>query len=155
MLSETLKQLFTRDLLRLKKEIESYSNEQAMWKVEGEISNSGGNLCLHLIGNLKAFIGEGLGKSGYVRQRDHEFSGKNIPRNQLFQEIDETIDVVNHGLSQLTEEQLFGNFPIQIWAHETKMEFTLIHLHCHLNYHLGQINYHRRLLDIKISASEA
>jgi len=144
---EPLKELFNRDLKRLKQEIELYNDEQALWKTENLIKNSGGNLCLHLIGNLKTFIGNGLAEIGYIRQRDFEFSAKNIDRAKIYAEIDETIHIVNQGFDNLNEEQLNGNFSIKIWEKETGMAFTLIHLYSHLNYHLGQINYHRRFID--------
>lgn len=148
MISGALQELFTRDLLKLKKEIELYSNESVLWKVENSIKNSGGNLCLHLIGNLKTFIGNGFANLEYIRQRDFEFGGKNVAREELYEQIDETIAVVESGLGNLTDKQITeDSFPIQIWSKETGMAFTIIHLHSHLNYHLGQINYHRRILD--------
>lgn len=144
---QVLKELFRRDLNRLKSEIELYENESTMWTIENSIKNSGGNLCLHLIGNLKHFIGNGLGNIGYERQREFEFSGKFVSKTKLLKEIDETIQIVTQGLDKITDEQLNGNFPIVIWENATGMVFTIIHLHSHLNYHLGQINYHRRILD--------
>ena len=147
MVSAALKTLFTRDLQKLKQEIIAYKNEETMWIVEESISNAAGNLCLHLIGNLNAYIGVGLGKTDYIRNRELEFSAKNVPRATLIKGIEETITVVENGLDALNEEQLKGNFPIVIWEKESGMLFTLIHLTTHLNYHLGQINYHRRLLD--------
>lgn len=150
MLIETLKDLYARDLKKLKTEIESYRNETAMWKISGEIPNSGGNLALHLIGNLKSFIGANLGDSGYVRQRDLEFSNKDTPRAELLQMIDETADVVAATLDKLTTEQLEQVYPIVVFADRTEPMTTLwflVHLATHLNYHLGQINYHRRLFD--------
>ena len=144
---DALKELFTRDLNRLKKEIQLYKDDETLWKVENSISNSGGNLCLHLIGNLKTFIGNGLSQNGYERKRDHEFSAKNIDRNEIYKEIDETIVIVEQAFQQMGVDQLEQNFPILIWEKETGMKFTIIHLHSHLNYHLGQINYHRRLLE--------
>jgi len=147
-MNEVLRELYRRDLLKLKKEIERYSDDSILWIIENSIKNSGGNLCLHLIGNLKAFIGVGLAGSDYVRQRDFEFAGKDVPREELYAQIDETIKIIDEGLSSLTDEQFSnGLFPIKIWKEKTGMAFTLMHLHAHLNYHLGQINYHRRLLD--------
>lgn len=143
----TLQSLFQRDLEKLKTEIGLYSAEENLWRTDKSITNSAGNLCLHLIGNLNAFIGAGLAKTDYVRQRDFEFSGKDVPRTSLLQQIDETIVIVEKGLDSLTDEALSGDFPIQIWGKPIGMEFTLIHLATHLSYHLGQINYHRRLLD--------
>jgi len=147
MIVESLKELFRRDLQKLKQEIELYEKDSNLWKVENSIKNSGGNLCLHLIGNLNTFIGNGLAQVGYVRNRVGEFSDKFIDKNVLYKQIDETIEIVNRGLSNVTEEELSGNFPILIWEKETGMVFTLIHLHSHLTYHLGQINYHRRILE--------
>ena len=147
MLPQVLLELFDRDLKRLKVEIESYTNEANLWLTSHEISNSGGNLCMHLVGNLKAFIGNGLADINYVRQREHEFAGKNIPREELVNEIDETIQVIAKAMDNESILDEAAMFPIKIWKHETGMTFTLIHLHSHLNYHLGQINYHRRLLD--------
>jgi uncharacterized damage-inducible protein DinB len=143
----TLKALFNRDLDKLKAEIELYKNEDRIWHFENSIANSAGNLCLHLVGNLNTYIGDGLGKSGYVRQRDLEFSLKNIPKQELVQKIDATKIVVKAGLDATSEAQLTDDFPIMIWDKPMGMEYTLMHLLTHLNYHLGQINYHRRLLD--------
>jgi len=147
MIIEALKELFNRDLKKLKLEIELYKNDSTLWITEKSIKNSGGNLCLHLIGNLKTYIGNGLSHIGYVRQREFEFSCKFIDREELQKQIDETIQIVNQGLNKITEESLTENYPMIIWEKETGMAFTLIHLHSHLNYHLGQINYHRRILE--------
>ena len=96
MLNLLLADFFERDMLKLKEEISLYKDETNLWKVENTISNSAGNLCLHLIGNLKHFIGATLGNTGYVRQRELEFSSKNIPRSELHSEIDKLIrDKIN------------------------------------------------------------
>lgn len=147
MIVETFKTLFERDLNKLKVEIELYQNENKIWHFEKGISNAAGNLCLHLIGNLNAYIGVGLAKTNYIRQRDLEFSLKNIPRQELIKKIEETIAVVKTGLNHLSEKQMKDDFPIIIWDKPMSIEYTLIQLIAHLSYHLGQINYHRRLLD--------
>ena len=150
MLTEILKDLYDRDLEKLRTEIESYADESAMWTVSGEITNSAGNLCQHLVGNLKSFIGANLGDSGYVRQRDLEFSNKNTPRAELLKMIDETAAVVAETLDSITPGQLEQEYPVVVFADRTEPMTTgwfLIHLATHLNYHLGQVNYHRRLFD--------
>ncbi|MES2108838.1 MAG: DUF1572 family protein [Bacteroidota bacterium] len=147
MITATLKSLFNRDLLKLKAEIESYQKEENLWRTDKGIANSAGNLCLHLVGNLNAYIGVGLAKTGYIRQRDLEFSLKDIPKAELIQRIEEVIIVVETGLNNLHDSQMGTDFPIVIWENPTQMLYTLIHLSTHLNYHLGQVNYHRRLLD--------
>lgn len=147
MLIDTLKTLFTRDLNRLKAEIKQYSKEENLWKVEGSIANSAGNLCLHLIGNLNTYIGKELGNTNYVRNRDAEFSLKGVPKKELLQKIDDTIEVVNKSLQNLDENSLMQVYPILVFDQKTTTEFLLVHLTTHLTYHLGQINYHRRLID--------
>lgn len=147
MLQKNLSQLFERDLGNLKKEIEAYTNENDLWRIEGNILNSGGNLCLHLIGNLKHFIGKTLGNIPYERKRDREFSDKNIPRNEMLTAIDETIAAVKSALENLPDDDLEKIFPIKVFENEMTTEVFLLHLYAHLSYHLGQINYHRRLLN--------
>ena len=148
MLIQTLQSLFDRDLKRLKAEIEHYKNEDKIWHFEKNISNSAGNLCLHLIGNLNTYIGAQLGQTSYIRDRDLEFSAKNIPRAELLSKIDETIRVVSEALEKLNEDELKKEYPIVVFDKKTSTEYLLVHLTTHLTYHLGQINYHRRLLDV-------
>jgi len=148
MLIETLLTLFNRDLNRLKSEIELYKNEKNIWLIEKNIANSAGNLCLHLIGNLNWFIGAELGKTNYVRHRELEFSTKDIPQTELIKKIDETIIVVENSLHGLSDEELKNEYPLLVFDKKTSTEYFLLHLTTHLAYHLGQINYHRRLLDL-------
>ena len=147
MLIDTLKTIFERDLRRLRKEIELYTDEDNLWRVERDILNSAGNLCLHLIGNLNTYIGKEIGKTVYVRNRELEFSLKNVSRIELLEKIDETIVVVNNSLDKLSQEDLLKEYPVLVFDTATSAEYLLLHLTTHLAYHLGQINYHRRLLD--------
>ncbi|WP_185113243.1 DinB family protein [Chryseobacterium sp. JAH] len=149
MITESIKSLFTRDLNKLKTEIESYQIEESLWKIDKNISNSGGNLCLHLVGNLNHFFGAILGNSGYVRNRELEFSLKNIPRTELAQQIEATLNIVISTLDQLSEDDLAKEYPIEPLGYKMTTEYFLIHLFGHLGYHLGQINFHRRLLDVE------
>lgn len=142
-----LQDLFQRDLEKLKTEITSYKNEKKIWEVTGEIKNSAGNLCLHICGNLQHFIGSVLGISGYKRDRDSEFSRKNIPVDEIIRKIDHTIFTVKKTLNELDVNKLDEIYPINVFGKELTTGFFLAHLTTHLNYHLGQINYHRRLLD--------
>lgn len=144
----SLQALFKRDLNRLTTEIEAYKAPENVWKLAGEISNSGGNLCMHITGNLQHFIGQVLGQSGYVRNREAEFSATNVPRHELLTEIANTQKVVSQTLATLTPEQLAATYPIEVFGQPMTTEFFLMHLSGHLMYHLGQINYHRRLLDV-------
>lgn len=147
MLAETLKTLFNRDLNKLKSEIESYKDEANLWVIDKSIANSAGNLCLHLIGNLNTYIGATLGGSNYIRNRELEFSLKDIPKQMLIKMIEETTSIVIETLDKITPEQINSEYPLLVFNEKTSTAYFLVHLTTHLSYHLGQINYHRRLLD--------
>lgn len=148
MLLHELQSLFQRDLNRLKQEIAQYKDEQIIWRIDKDIKNSAGNLTLHLIGNLNHFIGVVLGKTEYIRNRDLEFSLKDVPRSELIAKIEETASMIKKVLGNLPETDLQAEYPIIVFDKKTSTQFMLVHLVTHLNYHLGQINYHRRLLDL-------
>ncbi len=143
----TLKSLFQRDLEKLKTEINLYTTEAAMWRVIDGTANSGGNLCLHLVGNLNTYIGRDLGGTDYVRDRPLEFSAKDLPKVELLSNIDATILVVCNALDKLDGEDLVKDFPYIVLDSQQSVEYMLLHLLAHLSYHLGQINYHRRIVD--------
>ena len=146
MLNEVLIQLYERDLKKVRAEIEQYENEADLWETADGISNSGGNLCLHITGGLQYLIGAVLGETGYVRDREAEFTEKSVPRDQLLARIDTTIDSVTSTLAKLTTADMEKPYPLDILGHPMTSEFFVTHLVGHVNYHLGQINYHRRIL---------
>ena len=146
MLNEILIQLYERDLNKLRDEISQFSNEADLWKTADGISNSAGNLCQHLTGNLQHFFGAILGNSGYVRDRDAEFESKGTTRADLLADIDAALASVKSTLEQMADDDFSKTYPIEVFGHPMTTGYFLTHLTTHFNYHLGQINYHRRLL---------
>jgi uncharacterized damage-inducible protein DinB len=144
--AQSLALIFERDLLKLKDELNNYPTEAGIWLVKPGIGNSAGNLCLHLVGNLNHFIGAGLGNTGYVRNRTAEFELKDVPRQQLLADIDSTRAMLKQVLQNLPAEILDKEFPMELPMGKFTTQQFLLHLLTHLSYHLGQINYHRRLL---------
>lgn len=138
--------LFERELSKLHQEISSYSKESQLWIVQGEIANSAGNLALHLCGNLQHYIGAVLGDSRYQRNRSHEFSARHVSKSLLLNEINTTRSIVVGVLNSLTEDSLHSRYPENVLGYEMTTEYFLFHLLNHFGYHLGQINYHRRLI---------
>lgn len=138
--------LFERELDKLEAEIKQYPDEASVWRLEGDIKNPGGNLCLHLYGNLQQYIGEQLGHSGYQRNRPLEFSARDVSRAQLLNEIQKTKLVVSATLRKLSDESIRQMYPEEVLGYPMTTVFFLTHLLAHLGYHLGQINYHRRLI---------
>ncbi len=147
MLKEDLIEIFERDINKLRDEISLYKSESALWKIDGEIKNCGGNLCLHLIGNLREFIGRILGGVEYKRDREKEFSLKGVSRSELLEGIDKAKEAVAAALQKLHDDDFKKIYPVDVAKKNMTTGFFLVSLIAHLNYHVGQINYHRRLID--------
>lgn len=145
-MTESLLSLFHRDLDKLKEEVNLFSNEADLWRVRGEIPNTAGNLVLHIAGNLQHFFGRVLGNNGYVRDREMEFGAKNIPREELLRELDQAKIAVGGVLRNITSDELKSEYPIDVLGASWTTEKFIFHLLGHLNYHLGQVNYLRRML---------
>ena len=118
---------YERDLNKVISEIELYKNEKQIWQVEKEVSNSAGNLVLHLIGNLHTFIGKELGKTNYVRNRELEFSQENISKKELINGIKETITMIKKSLNSLTDDEIKKDYPILKFEKKESTEFLLVH----------------------------
>lgn len=140
-------EVIRKDLDRLALEISAYPEEAQLWKVASGITNSGGNLALHIAGNLQHFIGTILGGTDYVRDRPAEFASREVPREHILMQIEKTKEVVLSTLGKV-EQQLDDPYPQRVAFGPPDMTVlqSLVILASHLNYHLGQVNYHRRLL---------
>ncbi len=145
-LTDSLAAIFSRELTTLRMEVEAYPSEADLWRSVPGTSNSGGTLALHLSGNLQHFIGAVLGKSGFVRNRDAEFSSRDISRSELTRQIEQTIATVRDTLQGLDAAQLEQQYPEPVAKMRVNTGDFLVHLACHLSYHLGQLDYHRRVV---------
>ena len=139
-------EIFERDLLKWKEEILAFKNEEDLWKINGELKNPARNLTLHIIGNLNHFIGMHMGQTGYIRERDKEFSDKNIPGDKMIKNLDDAREMVKTVLSKLNDADLQKIFPLNTFGENRNIHFVLVQLVSHLNYHLGQVNSLRRIL---------
>ena len=133
------------DLSKLKTEVEAFADDDAFWSVSDGITNSPGNVTLHLLGNLNHYIGAKLGKSGYVRDRPLEFSSDPIPRAEILDRIEKTRAVIVDAIEQLSDEDLKLDYPADEGDEARPVGAELVRILTHLNYHRGQINYYRRL----------
>ncbi|MDD2791664.1 MAG: DUF1572 family protein [Sediminibacterium sp.] len=148
MISQSYIRIFEAELIKLKTEIGLYKNESNLWIINGEIKNSAGNLCLHITGSLNYLIGAALGKSTILRQKDEEFRLKNVSKSELIKCIDSAIETVKQNLPGLSNHDLSMDYPLPFGGNTEKVGLVIIYLISHVSYHLGQINYHRRILDI-------
>lgn len=135
---------YERDLRKLIDEINAFSNESNLWKTHGTIRNTAGNLALHIIGGTNYLIGTMLAKTGYVRNREREFTDKNVARSVLIRDLESLIPLVTATLRNL---DLNETFPIPFDDAPRTNAYVLTQLLAHLNYHLGQVNYLRRALE--------
>jgi uncharacterized damage-inducible protein DinB len=87
-----------------------------------------------------------LGHNGYVRNRDAEFGSKDVPRAELLREIDNAIAAVETGMAKITEADLAKPYPEAVGGISSTTGAFLAHFATHLAYHLGQVDYHRRIL---------
>lgn len=138
--------LYERDLKRLAQEIAGYSLETLLWVTVPGISNSAGHLVLHLEGNLRELIGRQLGAVAYTRDRPQEFSGPHVSQAELMDRIQSVADLIMPVLIGLTPAQLDAAYPQDFLGQPVSTRAMLIHLYGHLNWHLGQIDYLRRVL---------
>lgn len=145
MIRTTIARLLEQDIKKLKDELLLFNSDADLWKTHAGIANTSGTLCMHLIGNLNHFIGAVLGGTGYVRQRDKEFSIRNISREEIIQELNKVEKMIAHTMNELKETDLEMDFAIDFGGKKSTVHVLMILME-HFNYHLGQINYHRRLV---------
>ncbi|HHP7242608.1 MAG TPA: DinB family protein [Cyclobacteriaceae bacterium] len=143
---DDLVKLFKKDFQKLRTEIGSFHADAALWKTSGDIINSAGNIVLHLCGNMRHFIGATLGNTGYEREREKEFTMTGLTKEQLIEAVNITEGEVLKALDNLSEKQLNDKYPLEPFGYPVTHQYFLIHIYAHFNYHLGQINYLRRLL---------
>jgi len=141
-----LTDLLVRQLTTLKDEILKFKNEENIWKATDGVINSAGTLVLHLLGNMKFTVGNQLGGTGYVRNREQEFSLRDVAREQLIADIESTIEVIKTSLATIDQARLDETYSLEmIGTHSTVWYLT--YFYGHITYHLGQINYLRRILE--------
>jgi hypothetical protein len=146
MMIHFLRKLMVRDLEALRAELRAYPDERSVWECPSGISNSAGTLTLHLIGNLRHYVGANLGGTKYVRDRDAEFAGRDVSLAVLEAEIAEAIAEVNRALGGFDVSLLDKEYAPEVAGVRLPTELFLLHLATHLAYHLGQIDYHRRVV---------
>ena len=145
-IQNTVRAILTRELFAFRRGVEAYRDEASLWRAVPGIANSGGTLVLHVCGNLRHYIGGVLGRSGYARDRDAEFRRRDVPRDALLEEIDAAIEAVARGMDATEDAALGGRFPEKVGGREVMTLDFLVHSASHLAYHLGQFDYHRRIV---------
>jgi uncharacterized damage-inducible protein DinB len=141
-----LKTVIARELRALAREVQAYPDDASVWRTLPGISNSAGTLVLHLAGNIQYYIGTKLGGGGYVRDRQAEFARRDVPRRELLAEIDRAIAAVEGTLPRVSDQTMAADFPEPVGGKTLRTGEFLLHLATHLGWHLGQLDYHRRMV---------
>ena len=147
MLNTILAGFYERDIRRLIEEVNLFSNEEDLWRTQGSVKNSGGNLVLHIIGGMNYLIGTTLAQTGYVRDRNQEFTQKGVPRKDLVTQLQQLIPMITATLIAFTADRMEEMYPFMFDDMNVPNSYVLVQLLAHLNYHLGQVNYLRRVLE--------
>jgi len=145
-MKDNLMNLYVTDVKKVIAEVEQYKSDEDFWSISEGITNSGGTLTLHLIGNLKHYIGAVLGETGYVRTRDNEFSDRGVSREEIIGQLNEVVEMLKKTFGGLADEDLMKEYSEELGDQPQTTAAVIVYMLTHLNFHLGQINYHRRLL---------
>ena len=141
-----LASLFRRDIARLVQEVQAFPDDASLWETRPGVTNSAGNLALHLEGNLRDFIGRQLGAVDYTREREMEFSAKGVGRAELAARLEQVQELVYGIVAGLLPVQAEEVYPMNVLGVELTTRQFLIHLYGHLSFHLGQVDYLRRVV---------
>ena len=155
MLVAAIAAIMDRDLRALGREINAYPQERDLWTEVPGIPNVAGTLALHLAGNLQHYVGAALGGTGYVRDRQAEFARRGVPRAELLHEVEAARAAVRAGLGGAEPPDMEAEFPEAVGGVRVATGEYLIHLATHFAYHLGQIDYHRRVVTGRATAVDA
>ena len=147
MLNYVLANFYERDLRRLIEEVNLFTNEEDLWRTKGSVKNPAGNLALHITGGMNYLIGATLAQTGYVRNRDLEFIRKDVEGKELVTGLEKLITLIKDTVNALTREQMKAEYPLIFDGMKTSVSYVLVQLLAHLNYHLGQVNYLRRIFE--------
>ena len=146
MLRTAVQAILLRELGAVRRSVEVYPDDASLWAERRGLPNPGGTLVLHMAGNLQHFVGAVLGNSGYRRDRAAEFSRRDVPRAHRLDEIDAAAEAVERGMNAISDDALADSYPEAIAGRSVATGDFLAHLAAHLAYHLGQLDYHRRVV---------
>ena len=116
-------------------------SEKQFWRNPYPYGNSVGHLLLHLSGNLNYYIGAQIAGTGYVRNRDREFTEADRPsKEEVVGNFDRAIQLVVDTIRRQSPEDWSSGYSAE--RSEAKDRFAIV-LRCasHADHHIGQIIY--------------
>jgi len=149
-LSDTLRDALANEYrmraTELHKWVDPLSEEQ-FWRNPYTYGNSPGHLVLHLTGNLSYYIGAQIAGTGYVRNRDLEFTEpRKLPKNEVLRKFDETMAMAVAAIEKQSESDWSAPFSGERDISSKNRLAALIRYASHLYHHIGQLIYLSREL---------
>jgi hypothetical protein len=138
--------MLMRELETFQREVEMFPDDASLWRVVPGVTNSVGTLAIHVAGNLRSMVGAVLGGSGYVRNRDAEFSRRGLTREEVKAELERAKKEIEPVLRMLDDTALAAPFPGDLHGMAMPTRRFLIALEAHSAFHLGQAGYLRRIV---------
>src|SRR5262245_1495414 len=145
-IKKDIEKLLVRELEGFRRELDLFPDDDAIWRVAPGVANSAANLALHVAGGLQYLVGTVLGHTGYVRNRDAEFSRRSGTRSEVGAEIDRAIAVVRSVVPRVSGRELDVDYPETLGGVTFSTRIFLLHLCAHAAFHLGQAGYVRRIV---------
>jgi len=145
MLSTEIAALYSRDIQRLIQELRAFPDTASLWQTAPGVANAAGTLALHLEGNLREFIGRQMGKIAFTRDRPLEFSARGVEQAELIARLEAVHASIPAVIATLSDADLAGTHAEPYMDKSVTRHWFLVHLLGHLNYHLGQVDYLRRV----------
>jgi hypothetical protein len=118
-------------------------SEEQFWTKPYPYGNSFGNLILHITGNLNYYIGAQIADTGYVREREREFTENALAsKEEILRRLDETVEMVVATLETQTAESWSNEYQAINASDSVKDRFSIF-LGCaaHFHHHVGQMIY--------------
>ena len=138
--SEVLASRYFYNLGRISELAEPLS-EQQFWTKPYPYGNSFGHLVLHLTGNLNYYIGAQIANTGYVRDREREFTDANPPsKEDTFGRLHEAVAMVITTIGKQSDEDWSADYHAVGTTCTNRLDIVM-QCAAHMQHHIGQMIY--------------
>jgi uncharacterized damage-inducible protein DinB len=139
-LAAVLADRYAANLARIR-ELATPLAETQFWTKPFAYGNSFGHLVLHLTGNLNYYIGAQIANTGYVRNRDREFTEANPPsKEKALERLDEAVVMVIKSVRSYLPADWTKPYSAENTNCTSRIEI-LIQCAAHMQHHIGQMIY--------------
>ena len=139
-LSEVLANRFASNHARIR-ELAMPMSETQFWTKPFPYGNSFGHLVLHLTGNLNYYIGAQIANTGYVRDREREFTQADPPsRDEALKGLDSAVGMVIETMHAQSSEDWSKAYSAVGTSCSARLDIVLQCV-AHMQHHIGQMVY--------------